>query len=99
LPNLYGETGECPTWHYRPRHAAPPMMMRLLRRTGWALARAERGYADEPGGSTPARDVILGMQVRWLEVVGRETTAAAVRRPRLSQISTMPAPAISHRAW
>ena len=51
------------------------MMMRLIRRASWALGRAERGYADAPGGDTPARDVILGMQVRWLEVVGRETTA------------------------
>ena len=84
---------------YRPRHAAPPMMMRLMRRASWVLARAERGYADEPSASTPGRDVILGMQVRWLEVVARETTGAAGRRPRLSQISPIPAPAISHRAW
>jgi hypothetical protein len=75
------------------------MMMRLMRRASWVLARAERGYADAPSASTPGRDVILGMQVRWLEVVARETTGATGRRPKLSQISPIPAPAISHRAW
>jgi hypothetical protein len=39
------------------------------------------------------------MQVRWLEVVARETAGATGRRPRLSQISAMPASAGSHRAW
>ncbi len=75
------------------------MMMRLIRRASWALGRAERRYADAPGGNTPARDVILGMQVRWLEVVGRETTDAPGRRPKMRQISAIPAPAASHRAW
>jgi hypothetical protein len=98
MPNLYGETGECPPWPYRPRHAAPPMMTRLIRKAAWALAGLDRGYAHALGASTPARDAILGMQVRWLEVVGRETTAAG-RRPKLRQISALPAPAVSHRAW
>jgi hypothetical protein len=75
------------------------MMMRLIRRTTWALARSNRGYANGPGTSTPARDVILGMQVRWLEVVGRETTAVTGRNPRLSRIAPVPAPVVSHRVW
>jgi len=47
-----------------------------------------------------ARDAALGMQVRWLEIVGRETNAVAGRKPRLSMI---PAPVAAQvggrRAW
>ncbi len=71
----------------------------MIRKASWALARADRGYADASGTTAPARDAILGMQVRWLEVVGQETTAVAGRKPRLSRIPAMPAPAASHRAW
>ncbi len=100
MPNLYGETGDCPPRHYRPRHAAPPLMMRALRRAGLALNKADRATGQTRGSTTPAREAVLGMQVRWLEVVGRETTATQGRRPGLSLI---PAPVAAQvggrRAW
>ena len=100
MPNLYGETGDCPPWPYRPRHAAPPLMTRALRRAGLAMARADPVNAAMPGSSTPAMDAVLGIQLRWLEIVGREPTAIPSRKPRLSLI---PAPAAAQvggrRAW
>jgi len=100
LPNLYGETGDCPAGPYRPRHAAPPLMARILHRAGLALVRADRGTIVTQGGGIQARDAALGMQVRWLEIVGRETNASAGRKPRLSMI---PAPVAAQvggrRAW
>jgi hypothetical protein len=76
------------------------MMMRALRRAGLALTKADRVTGAAPGGSTLARDAVLDMQVRWLEVVGRETTAIQGRKPRLSLI---PAPVAAQvggrRAW
>ena len=65
------------------------MMARLLRRAGLALVRADRVNIATQAGGMQARDAALGMQVRWLEIVGRETNATAGRRPRLSMI---PAP-------
>jgi hypothetical protein len=100
LPNLYGETGDCPPWPYRPRHAAPPMMVRALRRAGLALSRADRGEVALAGSGTPASDAVLGIQLRWLEIVGREPAMLPARRPRLSLI---PAPVAAQvggrRAW
>jgi hypothetical protein len=101
LPNLYGETGECPSGPYRPRHAAPPMTMRILRRAGLAMARNDRAaVAVTARSSVQARDAVLGMQVRWLEIVGQETGPIPGRRPRLSMI---PAPVAAQvggrRAW
>ncbi len=76
------------------------MMARLLRRAGLALVRADRVNIATQAGGMQARDAALGMQVRWLEIVGRETNATAGRRPRLSMI---PAPVAAQvggrRAW
>lgn len=76
------------------------MMARLLRRAGLALVRADRVNIATQAGGMQARDAALGMQVRWMEIVGRETNATAGRRPRLSMI---PAPVAAQvggrRAW
>ena len=76
------------------------MMMRALRRVGLAMARTDSVTKAAPGSSLQARDAVLGMQVRWLEIVGRETAPAAGRKPRLSMI---PAPVAAQvggrRAW
>jgi hypothetical protein len=75
-------------------------MARVLRRAGLALVRADRVNIAPQAGGMQARDAALGMQVRWLEIVGRETSATAARRPRLSMI---PAPVAAQvggrRAW
>ncbi len=75
-------------------------MARVLRRAGLALVRADRVNVATQAGGLQARDAALGMQVRWLEIVGRETNATAGRRPRLSVI---PAPVAAQvggrRAW
>jgi hypothetical protein len=75
-------------------------MARVLRRAGLALVRADRVAIATQAGGMQARDAALGMQVRWLEIVGRETNATAGRRPRLSMI---PAPVAAQvggrRAW
>jgi hypothetical protein len=75
-------------------------MARVLRRAGLALVRADRVNIATQAGGMQARDAALGMQVRWLEIVGRETNATAGRRPRLSMI---PAPVAAQvggrRAW
>lgn len=100
LPNLYGETGDCPPWPYRPRHAAPPMMVRALRRAGLALARADRVEVSLAGSGTPTSDAVLGLQLRWLEIVGREPATLPGRRPRLSLIpSPVAAQVGGPRAW
>src|SRR5215469_8199082 len=89
LPNLYGDTGDCQPGPYRPRHAAPPMMTRALRRAGLALTRADRLSRAAPTNTMPTMDALLSAHLRWLEMVGRETTAVPSRRPTLSMI---PAP-------
>jgi hypothetical protein len=75
-------------------------MARVLRRAGLALVRADRVNIATQAGGMQAREAALGMQVRWLEIVGRETNATAGRRPRLSMI---PAPVAAQvggrRAW
>jgi hypothetical protein len=83
---LYGTTGDCSPWPYRPRHAAPPMMVRALRRVGLALAKTHRVEVAMASSSPPARDSVLDMQVQWLEIVSREPAVYASRRPQLSLI-------------
>lgn len=46
----------------------------------------------------PGRDAVLGMHLRWLEIVGRETTAVSAREPRLSLIPVA-AQIGGRRAW
>jgi len=64
------------------------------------MARADPVNLATPGSSTPAMDAVLGIQLRWLEIVGREPTAIPGRKPRLSLI---PAPVAAQvggrRAW
>jgi hypothetical protein len=76
------------------------MMMRALRRVGWALTRADRANAPTYGTSMPARDTLLSAHLRWLEMVSRETADVPSRRPMLSMI---PAPVAAHgggrHAW
>ena len=76
------------------------MMVRVMRRAGLALARADRAEVALAGSGTPASDAILGIQLRWLEIVGREPAMLPARRPRLSLI---PAPVAAQvggrRAW
>ena len=89
MPNLYGDAGDCQPGPYRPRHAAPPMMTRVLRRAGVALSRADRVDRRASSSAVPTMDALLSAHVRWLEMVSRETTAVPGRRPTLSLI---PAP-------
>jgi hypothetical protein len=77
------------------------MTIRMLRRAGLAMARTDRAaLAVRGSNSVQARDAVLGMQVRWLEIVGQETGPTPGRRPRLSMI---PAPVAAQvggrRAW
>ncbi len=75
-------------------------MMRALRRAGLAFTRADRQDDARSGGSAAARDAVIGMQVRWLEIVGREAAIEGRRPPRLSLI---PAPVAAQvggrRTW
>ncbi|HEY2313144.1 MAG TPA: hypothetical protein VGH96_05995 [Streptosporangiaceae bacterium] len=62
--------------------------------------RTDRGALIAPGSSMPGRDAVLGMHLRWLEIVGRETTAVSAREPRLSLIPVPLAAQIGgRRAW
>jgi hypothetical protein len=75
------------------------MMVRALRRTGLALARADRVEVALSGSGTPASDAVLRIQLRWLEIVGREPTMLPGRRSRLSLIPASVAVNVSGQRW
>ena len=78
------------------------MMTRALRRAGLALAlrKVDRANVPVPGNSTPAREALLAMHMRWLEIVGRE---AAISGPKPPRMGLIPAPVGAQvggtRAW
>jgi hypothetical protein len=65
------------------------MMTRFLRRAGLGLTKANRVDRRASSNAVPTMDALLSAHVRWLEMVGRESTAVPTRRPTLSLI---PAP-------
>ena len=71
------------------------MMTRVLRRAGLVLTKADRVNRPTASGAVPTMDALLGAHIRWLEMVGRETTTVPSRRPTLSLI---PAPVYAQAA-
>jgi hypothetical protein len=64
------------------------MMTRALRRAGWTLiGGSNRADVPAPPGAIPARDTLLSAHLRWLEMVGRETSAVPIRNRRPAMIA------------